>query len=174
MSFRNGIQFQGCKDLTFRTSCSLGTRISRPLALASSPYFVISKRALPTAVRKKTSSAPVGSLPRAPRGRPRSLADSPLGYGEFKSADEIAVLENPVIAKIGQKHGKSTAATVLRWHIQRGVCVPPFSLYENELRENLKVGDWALDEEDMVEIATLDKAYHYLRPEAWYGLPLWS
>jgi len=99
---------------------------------------------------------------------------SPLGYGEFKSDDEVSVLDNPLIAKIGQKHGKSTAATVLRWHIQRGVCVPPFSLYENELRENLKVGDWALDEEDMVEIATLDKAYHYLRPEAWYGLPLWS
>lgn len=99
---------------------------------------------------------------------------SPLGYGEFKSADEMSVLENPVIAEIGAKHGKSSASVVLRWHVQRGVGVPPFSLKENELRENLTVGSWALDDEDMEQIATLDKEFHYLRPDAWYGLPLWS
>ena len=49
-----------------------------------------------------------------------------------------------------------------------------FSLKENELRENLTVGSWALDDEDMEQIATLDKEFHYLRPDAWYGLPLWS
>lgn len=99
---------------------------------------------------------------------------SPLGYGEFVKDGEVKVLENPVLMRIGEKHGKSTAATVLKWHIQRGVSVPPFSLHENELRENLKVGDWELDQADMDEIATLDKDYHYLRPESWYGLPLWS
>lgn len=101
-------------------------------------------------------------------------AYSPLGYGEFKAADEVGVLENPVIAKIAERHGKSVAQVVLRWHVQRDVCTPPFSLKEGELRENLTVGDWALDEEDMVLMQSLDKDYHYLRPEAWYGLPLWS
>ncbi len=101
-------------------------------------------------------------------------AYSPLGYGQFKSADEISVLENPVINAIGKKHGKSAAQTVLRWHVQRGIGTPPFSLKENELRENLTVGSWELDQEDMDEIAELDKNFHYLRPESWYGLPLWD
>ena len=101
-------------------------------------------------------------------------AYSPLGYGEFKSDDEISVLQNPVIAGIGAKYGKSTAEVVLRWHVQRGVSTPPFSLHENELRQNLTVGSWELSDEDMAEMATLDKDYHYLRPESWYGLPLWS
>jgi diketogulonate reductase-like aldo/keto reductase len=61
-------------------------------------------------------------------------AYSPLGYGEFVSDDEIKVLDNPTIADIGKKHGKHPAAVVLRWHIQRGIATPPFSLYENELR----------------------------------------
>ena len=95
-------------------------------------------------------------------------------YGEFKSKDEISVLENPIIHAIGKRHGKSAAAVVLRWHVQRGVATPPFSLREKELRENLTVGDWELDAEGMAEMATLDKDFHYLRPESWYGLPLWN
>jgi len=101
-------------------------------------------------------------------------AYSPLGYGEFKRDDEITVLANPVVAEIGKRYNKSTAAVVLRWHVQRGVATPPFSLFENELRENLTVGDWELDDEAMAQIAELDKDFHYLRPESWYGLPLWS
>lgn len=84
------------------------------------------------------------------------------------------MLANSKIAEIGKRYGKSTAAVVLRWHIQRGVATPPFSLYENELRENLTVGDWELDDAAMAAIAELDKDYHYLRPESWYGLPLWN
>ena len=99
---------------------------------------------------------------------------SPLGYGEFKAADEVGVLDNPVIGAIGRKHDKHPAAVVLRWHYQRGVGTPPFSLYEDELRENLGVGSWALDDSDMAEIRALDKDFHYLRPDSWYGLPLWS
>jgi len=101
-------------------------------------------------------------------------AYSPLGYGEFVSDDEIKVLDNPTVAEIGKKHGKHPAAVVLRWHIQRGIATPPFSLYENELRANLTVGSWELDSADMEKMKGLDKSYHYLRPEAWYGLPLWD
>ena len=50
------------------------------------------------------------------------------------------MLENPIINEVAMKHGKSAASTVLRWHVQCGIGVPPFSLKENELRENLTVG----------------------------------
>jgi len=99
---------------------------------------------------------------------------SPLGYGAFKGDDEVTVLQNPVLGEIAKQHDKSTAQVVLRWHIQRGVNTCPFSLHENELRQNLSVGDWELSEEDMATIATIDKQFHYLRPDSWYGLPLWS
>lgn len=84
------------------------------------------------------------------------------------------MLQNPAIVSIAARYNKSAAAVVLRWHVQRGVATPPFSLYENELRENLTVGDWELDDDAMKEIADVDKDYHYLRPESWYGLPLWN
>ncbi len=101
-------------------------------------------------------------------------AYSPLGYGSFKSETERTVLTDPTLAKIGAKHGKSIASVCLRWCVQRGVATPPFSLKAEELAENLTVGSWELDEEDMNDIRTLDFDYHFLRPEAWYGLPLWS
>jgi diketogulonate reductase-like aldo/keto reductase len=50
----------------------------------------------------------------------------------------------------------------------------PFSLNENELRENLLVGTWELDEADMALIKTVDRRHHYLDPYNWYGLPLWD
>jgi diketogulonate reductase-like aldo/keto reductase len=43
----------------------------------------------------------------------------------------------------------------------------PFSLRENELRENLTVGSWRLDEADMKLIASLDRGHHYLDPINW-------
>ena len=34
------------------------------------------------------------------------------------------MFENPVLAKNGEKYGKSTAQVMPRWNIQRGVVVP--------------------------------------------------
>lgn len=37
------------------------------------------------------------------------MAYSPLGYGAFKKPDEITVLADPTLKKIGEKHGKTIA-----------------------------------------------------------------
>jgi diketogulonate reductase-like aldo/keto reductase len=84
-------------------------------------------------------------------------AYSPLGYGSFKAENERTVLTEPLLAKIAAKHGKSVAQVCLRWSVQRGVATPPFSLNPDELKENLTVGSWELDEEDISEIKTLQK-----------------
>lgn len=86
----------------------------------------------------------------------------------------MKVLECPEILAIGAKHQKSAAQVCLQWTVQRGVATMPMSLHEDELRQNLTVGTWALDEEDMDAMARLDKDYHYLNPNDWYGLPLWN
>jgi 2,5-diketo-D-gluconate reductase A len=73
---------------------------------------------------------------------------SPLGSG--------AVLDNPTIAGIARKHGKSPAQVIIRWHIQEGLVVIPKSVTPQRIRQNLQVFDFALDDEDMQQIARLD------------------
>eukprot|EP00056_Hartaetosiga_gracilis_P022687 m.32370 g.32370 ORF g.32370 m.32370 type:complete len:379 (-) comp9777_c0_seq5:752-1888(-) len=102
------------------------------------------------------------------------MAYSPLGYGAFAGDDRPRVLTNPVIKEVADKHNKSTAQVCLQWCVQRGVNTMPFSLKENELRENLSVGTWSLDDEDVYKMASLDEGFHYLNPKEWYGLPLWN
>ena len=64
---------------------------------------------------------------------------------------------DPVLAKIGAKYGKTVAQVILRWHIQRGIVVIPKSTHIERMAENFNVFDFALSDEDMKEIASLDK-----------------
>jgi 2,5-diketo-D-gluconate reductase A len=63
---------------------------------------------------------------------------------------------NPVLAGIGEAHGKSVAQVVLRWLVQRGVVVIPKSVRPERMAENLAVFDFSLADEEMSRIATLD------------------
>ncbi|WP_395403419.1 aldo/keto reductase [Arthrobacter sp. UC242_113] len=76
-----------------------------------------------------------------------TVAWSPLGRGR--------VFGNPVLDRIAGKHGKTTAQVVLRWHVQLGNVVIPKSVTRRRLIENLEVFDFALDAEDMTEVASL-------------------
>lgn len=73
---------------------------------------------------------------------------SPLGRGE--------VLENPVLETIARKHGRSVAQVILRWHLQLGLVAIPKSQNPERIRQNLALGDFALDDGDMAAIAALD------------------
>ncbi len=73
---------------------------------------------------------------------------SPLGQGKL--------LNNPVLEKIAQKHGKTTAQIVLRWHIDLGLVVIPKSVTPSRITENLQVFDFELDVDDLDAIATLN------------------
>lgn len=68
------------------------------------------------------------------------------------------LFENSILCEIGQKHGKTTAQVMLRWHIQRGVIVIPKSTHKERMIENFDVFDFTLDSEDMAKIAALDTA----------------
>lgn len=62
-----------------------------------------------------------------------------------------------VLAKIGAKYGKTVAQVILRWHLQRGIVAIPKSTHIERMKENLNVFDFALSDEDMQAIASLDK-----------------
>lgn len=67
------------------------------------------------------------------------------------------LFENETLSTIGTKYGKTTAQVMLRWQIQRGIVVIPKSTHYERMVENLNVFDFALSDEDMSAIATLDK-----------------
>lgn len=67
------------------------------------------------------------------------------------------LFENPVLAQIAQKHHKTTAQVMLRWHIQRHIVVIPKSTHKERMLENLQVFDFTLSQENMNAIAALDK-----------------
>ncbi|MCD8012706.1 MAG: aldo/keto reductase [Lachnospiraceae bacterium] len=67
------------------------------------------------------------------------------------------MFNNPTIAAIGEKYGKTVAQVILRWHIQRGVVVIPKSTHYERMAENFDVFDFSLSDEDMAAMAALDK-----------------
>lgn len=76
---------------------------------------------------------------------------APFGEGRGGTFD------NPTVAGIAAKYGKTPAQVMLRWHIQRGVVVIPKSTHKERMEQNFNVFDFALSEEDMAAIAALDK-----------------
>ncbi|MFA7206404.1 MAG: aldo/keto reductase [Saccharofermentanales bacterium] len=67
------------------------------------------------------------------------------------------LFQNEMLVEIGKKYGKTTAQVMLRWHIQREVVVIPKTTHYERMVENLNVFDFALSDDDMAAIATLDK-----------------
>jgi diketogulonate reductase-like aldo/keto reductase len=75
---------------------------------------------------------------------------SPLGSGK-------GLLEVPAIVAIAQKHGRTPAKIVLRWHLQLGNVVIPKSVTPSRIKENIDVFDFSLDAEDIAAISALNE-----------------
>lgn len=73
---------------------------------------------------------------------------SPLGQGG-------ALLSQPVLSQIAEKHGKSAAQVILRWHIQNQHVVIPRSSNPERIAQNLDVFDFVLDAQDLQAIARI-------------------
>lgn len=78
----------------------------------------------------------------------RTEAWSPLGQAK--------ILDDPTLRRVADKHGKTPAQAVLRWHLDSGLIVIPKTVNPGRLRENLDVFDFALDADDMEAVAALD------------------
>ena len=79
----------------------------------------------------------------------------PLGHGDK------ALLEEPVFTRLAEKYGKSNAQIILRWHIQDGNIVIPGSKNPDHIKANFDIFDFELTDEEMAEIAALDKGVRY-------------
>ncbi|MGV3353976.1 aldo/keto reductase [Streptococcus orisratti] len=66
------------------------------------------------------------------------------------------IFTNPVLVRIAEKYGKSTAQIMVRWQVERGIVCLTKSVRPERMAENIDVFDFSLSEEDMAEIAKLD------------------
>jgi diketogulonate reductase-like aldo/keto reductase len=85
---------------------------------------------------------------------------SPLGgIHVYRPADPDAVLnalEHPTVTSIAEKHGKTPAQVVLRWHIEHGVIAIPKSVKSHRIKENIDVFDFELADDEIAAIDALD------------------
>jgi 2,5-diketo-D-gluconate reductase A len=61
-----------------------------------------------------------------------------------------------VLTAIAARHGKTVGQVVLRWVIQRGIVALAKTVRRERMAENLDVFDFALGDDDMAAIATLE------------------
>lgn len=83
------------------------------------------------------------------------MAWYPLGHGDK------TLIEQPVFSKLGKKYGKTNAQIILRWHVQSGNIVIPGSKNPAHIRDNFDIFNFSLTDEEMAEIAKLDKNVRY-------------
>ena len=100
----------------------------------------------------------------------RLMSWYPLGHGDR------SLIEEPVFRKLGEKYGKSSAQVILRWHTQMGFVVIPSSRNVDHIRDNLDIMDFTLTDDEMAEIAKLNKGVRYYTrtDEALVGFAAWQ
>jgi len=80
---------------------------------------------------------------------------SPLG-GSVPGEVRSMIIEEPILAEIGKKYGKSPAQVILRWNIDLGIVTIPKSISENRIRENFDIFDFELTADDIAKIDSLN------------------
>jgi len=66
---------------------------------------------------------------------------------------------DPVIATLAKKYGKTPAQIILRWNIQLGVSTIPKSSNPKRIEENINIFDFQLEGEDMTALSQLNENF---------------
>jgi 2,5-diketo-D-gluconate reductase A len=74
---------------------------------------------------------------------------SPLGQSED--------LSHAAITHAAERHGRTAAQVVLRWHLQHGFIPIPRSANRDHIAENFHVWDFSLSDEEMEELDAADR-----------------
>src|SRR5947209_3656056 len=73
---------------------------------------------------------------------------SPLGRGH-------GLLDQPTVSDIAEKHNRTAAQVVLRWHVQLGLVVIPKSVRAERIRESVGIFDFELGPDEMAALSGL-------------------
>jgi len=67
------------------------------------------------------------------------------------------VLREPVVAEVAERHGRTPAQIVLRWHMELGLAAVPKSSDPVRLKQNLDIFDFSLSADEVAAISALDQ-----------------
>lgn len=67
------------------------------------------------------------------------------------------VRSHPTVLALAERHGRTPAQVVLRWHLELGLSVVPKSSDPRRLRQNLDVFDFSLSKAEVAELSALDQ-----------------
>lgn len=81
---------------------------------------------------------------------------SPIGGITSYGGGAKSTFEDPTLLEIAQRHGKSVAQVMLRWHLQQGRSAIPKSTKPARIAENFDVFDFDLTGEQTAAINALD------------------
>ena len=84
--------------------------------------------------------SPIGGITSYPRG----------------DVERTNVLDDDAIVEIAQRHGKSPAQVLLRWHLQQGRSVIPKSTNPARIAENFNVFDFTLTGDEIARLEALN------------------
>ncbi len=80
-----------------------------------------------------------------------------MAWGPLGGEGNSDIVSNTLLSAIGEKYGKSAAQVALRWLTQRGIVAIPKSVHPDRMQQNFEIFDFALTEEEMQQIANLNR-----------------
>ena len=80
-----------------------------------------------------------------------------------------AMLADPVVAGLAERHGRTPAQVVLRWHTQRGYVPIPKSASPQRQAENLAIFDFVLADDELAALDALDRGEEHVTDSDEFG-----
>lgn len=100
-------------------------------------------------------------------------AYAPLGRPGV-NLEGTRIIDEEIIKKLAEKYHKTPAQILLHWAIQRGTIVIPKSVTPERLQENIAVFDFAMTDEELAEISSLNKNHRFVNPVKEWQIPYFS
>jgi len=80
-----------------------------------------------------------------------------MAWGPLGGQGVDGIIKSDLLAGIGAKYGKTASQVALRWLTQRGIVAIPKSTHKERMQQNLDVFDFALTDDDLAQIATMNQ-----------------
>ena len=80
-----------------------------------------------------------------------------MAWGPLGGEGVDGIIKSELLASIGAKYGKTASQVALRWLTKRGIVAIPKSTHKKRMQQNLDIFDFALTDDDMAQIATMNQ-----------------
>ena len=80
-----------------------------------------------------------------------------MAWGPLGGQGVDGIIKSELLAGIGAKYSKTASQVALRWLTQRGIVAIPKSTHKERMQQNLDIFDFALTDDDMAQIATMNQ-----------------